>query len=292
MDYKTFILGWVALILIIAIAHLWKSTLDDPERTKYESDDDLKWITNKIKEQRIPKWSIPMALKEIESMNTINEVKDEIVKMVMKYHDLKEDELFQRTDDVPFSPVQDCAFKFKNGKLLMEMGNYWKTLGMHEIVSVLDWTIYKYGKDDVHVEDKPTMRYVSEYELKQAIEGDVGIDLHANEKTWIEPFETVVIGTGTRIELPKGYGAEIRPRSSISKEGLLVHHGTIDNGYRGELMVTITNLKQREVELIVDGQRIAQLVLHKIENVELKKVTDDELSDTERGANGYGSTGK
>ena len=113
MDYKTFILGWVALTLIIAIAHLWKSTLDDLERTKYESEVDLKWITNKIKEQRIPNWSMPMAIKEIENMNTINEVKDEIVKMVMKYHDLKEDELFQRTDDVPFSPVQDCAFKYK-----------------------------------------------------------------------------------------------------------------------------------------------------------------------------------
>lgn len=237
-----------------------------------------------------------MALKEIENMDTVNKVKDEIVEIVMKYHDLKEDEPFRRTDDVPFSPVQDCAFKFKNGKLLMEMGNYWKTLGMHEIVSVLDWTIYKYGKDKektgARIGDKPTMLYVSEYDLKQALEGDVGIDLYSDKETWIEPFETVVIGTGTRIELPKGYGAEIRPRSSTSKQGLLVHLGTIDNGYRGELMVTVTNLNKRGTELIAWGQRFAQLVLHKIEGAGLEKVKSDELSDTERGANGYGSTGK
>lgn len=141
-----------------------------------------------------------------------------------------------------------------------------------------------------HVSEPPVMEYVSERELKPAIKGDVGIDIYADEKVVIH--DTKVLKTGTKIALPKGYGAEIRPRSSISKKGLLVHHGTIDNGYRGELMVTVTNLNTEHTAVINKGDRVAQLVLHKIEDVKLEKIDEQDLSTTERGASGYGSTGR
>jgi len=98
--------------------------------------------------------------------------------------------------------------------------------------------------------------------------------------------------TGLFIELPKGTEAQIRPRSGLAlKKGITVLNspGTIDADYRGEIKVILVNLSN-EPFTINDGERIAQLVVNKVETIEWENVT--ELSDTERGAGGFGHTGK
>jgi len=119
--------------------------------------------------------------------------------------------------------------------------------------------------------------------------GASGIDLHAAEMALIDSHDTVTIKTGVCIELPPGCEGQIRPRSSMSARGLLCHLGTIDNDYRGEVAVVLTNLGAKYKE-IVTGDRIAQLVIARVERVELHQV--EELSATERGAGAFGSTGR
>lgn len=121
-----------------------------------------------------------------------------------------------------------------------------------------------------------------------------GLDLRANisEPIAIKPLERKLVGTGLFIELPTGYEAQIRPRSGLAfKHGLTVLNtpGTIDADYRGEIKVLLVNLSSEEF-VVQDGERIAQMVVAKHEQIrwEITEV----LSDTERGAGGYGSTGK
>ena len=119
--------------------------------------------------------------------------------------------------------------------------------------------------------------------------GASGIDLCAADSVQIFPYQTKVIKTGMAVELPPGYEGQIRPRSSMSARGVLCHLGTIDNDYRGELAVVLTNLEQG-VREIVRGDRIAQLVIAPVERVELVRV--EQLSETARGSGSFGSTGK
>lgn len=121
-----------------------------------------------------------------------------------------------------------------------------------------------------------------------------GLDLRAvlEEAVTLKSLERKLLPTGLYIELPQGYEAQVRPRSGLAfKHGLSVLNspGTIDADYRGEIKVLLVNLSN-ESFTIEDGERIAQLVVAKHETVEWEPVT--ELSDTERGAGGYGSTGK
>lgn len=117
---------------------------------------------------------------------------------------------------------------------------------------------------------------------------DAGFDLKISQSVTLQPFETKVVGTGICVEIPKGYSGDIRPRSSTSKKGILIHYGTVDCGYTGEVKVIITNLNNYPVTL-QQHQRIAQLVINKICNsIELQFV--EELTETERGDNGLGST--
>lgn len=121
-----------------------------------------------------------------------------------------------------------------------------------------------------------------------------GMDLQANlqEPVMLEPLERKVIPTGLFIELPVGYEAQIRPRSGMAiKHGItcLNTPGTIDADYRGEIGVILINLSS-EAYTINPGERIAQMVVAKHERVEWEVV--DELSSTERGSGGMGSTGK
>lgn len=124
----------------------------------------------------------------------------------------------------------------------------------------------------------PTKNYVD----------DAGYDLKIRKGFILEPFSTTVIPTGVCVKIPLGYSGDIRPRSSISKRGLLVHYGTVDSGYTGEIHVTITNLTNRYRKL-EQYERVAQIVVHSILLEELELV--DELPVTKRGNNGYGSTG-
>ena len=121
-----------------------------------------------------------------------------------------------------------------------------------------------------------------------------GMDLRAfvENAVTIKPLQRVLIPTGLHIELPVGYEAQIRPRSGLAyKQGISIVNapGTIDADYRGELKVLLVNLSDADF-VVNDGDRIAQMVVARHEMVEWKSVT--ELSDTNRGAGGYGHTGK
>jgi dUTP pyrophosphatase len=120
-----------------------------------------------------------------------------------------------------------------------------------------------------------------------------GMDLRAelNEPVTIKPLERKLVGTGLYIELPIGAEAQIRPRSGLAfKHGLTVLNspGTIDADYRGEIKVLLVNLSDTEF-VVNDGERIAQMVVSKHESVKWELA--EELTDTARGAGGYGSTG-
>lgn len=121
-----------------------------------------------------------------------------------------------------------------------------------------------------------------------------GLDLRANieESITIGSLERTLIKTGLFLEIPEGYEAQVRPRSGWAlKNGITVLNspGTIDADYRGEVGVILVNLS-KEPFTIEDGDRIAQMVFAKMEQAEW--IEAEELSETERGAGGFGSTGK
>jgi dUTP pyrophosphatase len=120
-----------------------------------------------------------------------------------------------------------------------------------------------------------------------------GMDLRANlsESRTLKPLERSIVGTGLFIELPIGVEAQVRPRSGLAaKKGITVLNapGTIDADYRGEIGVILVNLSNEDFT-IQNGERIAQLVIAKHERAEWENV--QELSETERGEGGFGSTG-
>ncbi len=121
-----------------------------------------------------------------------------------------------------------------------------------------------------------------------------GMDVRANltESITLAPLERALIPTGLYVELPAGYELQVRPRSGLAiKHGITVLNspGTVDADYRGELRTILVNLSNEPFE-IKPGERIAQYVIARHEQVEWEQV--DELSETDRGAGGFGSTGK
>ena len=121
---------------------------------------------------------------------------------------------------------------------------------------------------------------------------DAGLDLHAVEQVGIPVLGRNLVGTGIAVHLPKGYVGYITPRSGLAASyGITVLNspGTIDAGYTGELKVILVNHGQAPY-LIQPGERIAQLTIHKIELPWVQEVND--LPTSERGTNGFGSTGK
>ncbi|CDC21260.1 MAG TPA: dUTP diphosphatase [Candidatus Limenecus avicola] len=125
-------------------------------------------------------------------------------------------------------------------------------------------------------------------------EGAAGMDLCAflNEPVTLKSLERKLIPTGLKMELPHGYEAQVRPRSGMSiKHGITLVNcvGTIDEDYRGELCVPVINLSTEEFT-IQNGDRIAQMIVAPVTKAEISVVT--ELSDTQRGEGGFGSTGK
>ena len=126
----------------------------------------------------------------------------------------------------------------------------------------------------------------------QAYEGDAGLDLSACDRLELGPGERGVAGTGIAIEVPEGWAGLVLPRSGLAaKHGLTVVNapGLIDSGYRGEVMVILLNTDASESFVVEPGMRIAQLVLVEVAGVRL--VDRDELSQTERGTRGHGSSG-
>ena len=120
-----------------------------------------------------------------------------------------------------------------------------------------------------------------------------GMDLRANisEPITLKPLERTIVKTGLFIELPVGIEAQVRPRSGLAaKKGITVLNapGTIDADYRGEIGVILVNLSNEDFT-IENGERVAQLVIAKHERAEWEEV--EELSETDRGSGGFGSTG-
>lgn len=133
-------------------------------------------------------------------------------------------------------------------------------------------------------------KFVPEYKTA----GAAGMDLCAaiTEGITLKPLERRLIPTGLKIELEHGYEAQIRPRSGLSiKHGISLINcvGTIDEDYRGEVCVPVVNLSNEEYTIQPD-ERIAQMVIARVEQAKIEVVT--ELSETERGEGGFGSTGK
>ena len=121
-----------------------------------------------------------------------------------------------------------------------------------------------------------------------------GMDVRAalNEAVTLQPLERKLIATGLFLEIPHGYEVQVRPRSGLAyKNGVTVLNapGTIDADYRGEVGVLLINLSNVPFT-IASGDRIAQLVVAKVEQIEWKSTS--QLSETERGEGGFGSTGK
>jgi len=124
-----------------------------------------------------------------------------------------------------------------------------------------------------------------------------GVDLRANlkEPVTLAPGERKLIPTGLFMELPEGYEAQVRPRSGLAiKHGITVLNspGTIDPDYRGEVMVILINLSDTPFQ-IQHGDRIAQMVIAQYQQIQWQPVASvEELSETERGAGGFGHSGK
>ena len=124
-------------------------------------------------------------------------------------------------------------------------------------------------------------------------EASAGLDVRANIDAPIElkPLERALVKTGLFMEIPEGYECQVRPRSGLAlKNGITVLNapGTIDADYRGEVGVILINLSN-ETFVIEDGERIAQLVFAKVKQAKWKQV--EILTETDRGAGGFGSTG-
>lgn len=127
-----------------------------------------------------------------------------------------------------------------------------------------------------------------------ATEGASGMDIRAwlGAPVQLQPLERTLVPTGLFIELPQGYEVQVRPRSGMAlKHGItcLNSPGTVDADYRGELKVILINLSS-EVQTIHPGDRIAQMVLQKVEKISWQPV--EAIADTARGAGGFGHTGK
>ncbi len=141
---------------------------------------------------------------------------------------------------------------------------------------------------------KIKIRNISEHDLPAyETEASAGMDLraHLTEPITLEPLERAVVKTGLFIELPIGFEAQVRPRSGLAaKKGITVLNapGTVDADYRGEIGVILVNIS-REPFTISNGERIAQLVIARHERAEWE--ASEELSETSRGAGGFGSTG-
>jgi dUTP pyrophosphatase len=128
---------------------------------------------------------------------------------------------------------------------------------------------------------------------ERATAGSTGLDLYAclddeNAIVVLGP-DPILVPTGVALELPAGYDAQVRPRSGLTRRGVIVPLGTIDSDYRGEVMVTMYTVGTRGPYEVRTGDRIAQLVVVPLALVHL--VSSVNLSETERGHGGHGSTG-
>ncbi len=127
---------------------------------------------------------------------------------------------------------------------------------------------------------------------KYALEGDAGFDLFVGERTTLPPMGRASVNTGYKMEIPYGHVGIIYEKSGLSfKHGIITYGNVIDAGYRGEVRVGVMNLGN-EVYTFEPGHKVAQMIIHKYETMKFKEVKDGELSSSDRGERGFGSTGK
>lgn len=127
---------------------------------------------------------------------------------------------------------------------------------------------------------------------RYALPGDAGFDLYVNERVTIAPGDRAAIQTGYKMEIPAGYVGIIYEKSGLSfKHGIITYGNVIDSGYRGEVRVGVMNLG-KESYTFEPGHKVAQMIIHSYEEVKFVEAKDGELSESERGARGFGSTGK
>ena len=119
--------------------------------------------------------------------------------------------------------------------------------------------------------------------------GDVGMDMYAMEMVTIAPMEHVRLWHGFAMEFPEGYAAIVKDKSSISKAMLHTMGGVFDAGYRGEYNTHLVNLG-KEPYTIEEGDKVSQLIIYPVVIAEIEET--DTLSESARGAGGFGSTGK
>lgn len=142
---------------------------------------------------------------------------------------------------------------------------------------------------------KVKIKNISKNEIpKYETDGSAGLDLRANldQTVTLKPLQRILVPTGLFIELEKGYEAQIRARSGLAiKNGICLANGigTIDSDYRGEIKIILINLGDQDFK-INSGDRIAQMVITKYEQVEFELV--EQLNETERSDGGFGHTGK
>ena len=121
-----------------------------------------------------------------------------------------------------------------------------------------------------------------------------GWDLYCLEDTVVSFRSSVKVKTGLRVAIPEGFEGQVRARSSLGSKGLILPHsiGTIDADYRGELFVLMTWIGEGESYEVKSGERIAQLVIAPIPDVQFAEVDEGDLGETKRGDGGFGSTGR
>lgn len=119
-------------------------------------------------------------------------------------------------------------------------------------------------------------------------DGDVCLDCSSSKQVLVLPHKRATVPLGFAMELPRGFEAVVRPRSGLSKDGIDIAIGTIDSNYRGEVKACVINNTDEDFQ-IEAGDRICQLAVREIPIVTLELVA--ELSDTERGSDGFGSSG-
>lgn len=140
--------------------------------------------------------------------------------------------------------------------------------------------------------DVVTIPILAETAPVYAHHDDAGADLRTSEAVVIAPGERALVGTGVSIALPEGYAAFVVPRSGLAaKHGITVLNspGTVDAGYRGEIKVTLLNTDLNQSFTVEPGDRIAQVIIMPVSRAVFVPV--DELPDSVRGTNGFGSTG-
>ena len=132
------------------------------------------------------------------------------------------------------------------------------------------------------------LKYEAEYEISKHDE-DSGFDVRCTDKFSLMPGDFKTISLGIKLEIPKGYEVQLRPRSGLNAKGILLQLGTIDEGYRGILKAVMINLSTEKISFN-RLDRVGQIVVSKLPSVKAVKV-DKVKEDTKRASNGFGSTG-